>query len=236
MDHESHVPGEAVLAPLPRKRRRQARSPFVERVRKRRIDVGIPKVTVAPLELVPLQPPVWRKRLRGVSPTVRAAAVGVPGVELLSSGTSQGRDSVTQDVMEAPASAAVARLRAGRTVINLVRLMEQTMFNSWCDESQADQAAIERVYEELWRDSNVVPEALTPQGVPICAVEAANSGLGTMVVGEPHHDIIALRKVLSPAKPDYHNHLHDHSDAIHRLDAAMPCDDVQPGIGKPPVL
>ena len=131
------MPGKAVLAPLPRKRRRQARSPFVERVRKRRIDVGIPKVAVAPLELVPLQPPVCRKRLRGVSPTVRAAAVGVPGVELLSSGTPQGRDSVTQDVMEAPASAAVARLRAGRTVINLVRLMNQTMFNSLCDESPA---------------------------------------------------------------------------------------------------
>ena len=150
MNVESDVNEEPVSAALPRKRRRQARSPFVERVRKRRNDVGIPKTAVAPLEIVPLQPPVWRKRYRSASPAHRAVAVGVPGVPLERPAASQCRNSVTQDVMGAPASVAVARLRAGRTLTNFMCLMNQTLFTAWRDESSAsDLTPVKGLFADL---------------------------------------------------------------------------------------
>ena len=67
-----------------------------------------------------------------------------------------------------------------------------------------------------------IPAASIPKGVPTHAFNTDYSDGSFLIVGDPEHDLIALRKIVSPKLVDSHNFLFDHGDMLHRLSAERP--------------
>ena len=90
------------------------------------------------------------------------------------------------------------------------------------DRYHPDRHGYARIYKDRFGDRGIIPAASTPKGVPTHAFNTDYSDGPTLIVGDPEHDLIALRKIVSPKLVDSHIFLFDHGDMLHRLSAERP--------------
>jgi hypothetical protein len=78
------------------------------------------------------------------------------------------------------------------------------------------------LYKRKWHELTVETTSATPKGDAAGALAAQDVESGpTLCVGEPFHDVIALRRVASPASNDCRDFIFDHQHMIDCLSASL---------------
>ena len=80
---------------------------------------------------------------------------------------------------------------------------------------------IEDFYKAQFPEESLVVDTLTPKGEALGAHVIPDADGPTMAVGEPVHDVIAVRKLASPAINDCSDFVYDWQDMIDRLSAPL---------------
>lgn len=85
---------------------------------------------------------------------------------------------------------------------------------------------VEALYSKVWPEFRVQTESVTRKGDALSAnIESVTAGRERgicTITGEPFHDIIALRKLVSPHKNDSRDFVFDHIELINRLSSEPP--------------
>ena len=77
------------------------------------------------------------------------------------------------------------------------------------------------LYKRKWHELGVETTSATPKGDAAGALAQDVDCGPTLCVGEPFHDVIALRRVASPASNDCRDFIFDHQNMIDRLSASL---------------
>jgi len=120
-------------------------------------------------------------------------------------------------------------LKKARTEAGLAGDYSVPVFHA-TDSYRKHRQMLNDLYHEIWPEHAVRTSAGTPKGdVSHAAVQpwAGASGLCS-VTGEPQHDIISIRRLISPSMNDRKDLLFDHIDLIQRLSSAEAADQPTP--------
>jgi hypothetical protein len=112
------------------------------------------------------------------------------------------------------------KLRAARLSAGMDATESAPVFHS-TDVYRKHRSLIEAFYKQKWPDASIRVDSLTPKGDALSAELLSGGSQPTMAVGEPFHDVIAVRRLCSPASNDCSDMIYDHQDMIDRLSAKL---------------
>ena len=112
------------------------------------------------------------------------------------------------------------KLRAARMSSGMHAIEGAPVFHS-TDVYGKHRLLIEAFYKQKWPETSILVDSLTPKGDALSAELLSEGSQPTMAVGEPFHDVIALRKLCSPTSNDCSDMIYDHQDMIDRLSAKL---------------
>jgi hypothetical protein len=106
-----------------------------------------------------------------------------------------------------------ARVRAGFPIEHTLPAFHAT------DSYHKHKNLLAKIYRDVWPELRVHVMHATPKAVATGAQVVRTASPACLITGEPMHDIIALRKLVSPWKHDGRDFLFDHISLINRLSA-----------------
>ena len=112
------------------------------------------------------------------------------------------------------------KLRAARLSAGMDAMESAPVFHS-TDVYRKHRRLIEAFYKQKWPDASIRVDSLTPKGDALSAELLSGGSQPTMAVGEPFHDVIAVRPLCSPTSNDCSDMIYDHQDMIDRLSAKL---------------
>lgn len=107
------------------------------------------------------------------------------------------------------------RLQAGWQLTDTMPVFHCT------DNYRRDWKGVARLYKEIWMALQVSADASTPKSTALRAKIMQWLSDYLIVTGDPEHDVIKLRKLLSRKNKQSHAALSDHADILHRLAAPL---------------
>ena len=149
--------------------------------------------------------------------TVLLAWCGVDGC-LLKPVTPSGTEAWVD--LAADLDGLLDQLRAARLSAGMDAMESAPVFHS-TDVYRKHRFLIEAFYKQKWPDASIRVDSLTPKGDALSAELLSGGSQPTMAVGEPFHDVIAVRQLCSPASNDCSDFIYDHQDMIDRLSAKL---------------